>query len=160
MKKKLQELQEILSIQEKKSSKGTPFAIVKFSDQFGEFELFLFSEILIKNREFLKEGESFILTLFKDINNNKTQQRINVKKILSVNEMVNGDYKKISIELNNNYDLEELKNFLKEKGKTEVNLILKKNGEKLIFKLLNNRKFNMNLFNKVKSREYVKKITF
>ncbi len=150
----------VMSIQEKKSSKGTPFAIVKFSDQFGEFELFLFSEILIKNREFLKEGESFILTLFKDINNNKTQQRINVKKILSVNEMVNSDYKKISIELNNNYDLEELKNFLKEKGKTEVNLILKKNGEKLIFKLLNNRKFNMNLFNKVKSREYVKKITF
>jgi len=150
----------VMSIQEKKSSKGTPFAIVKFSDQFGEFELFLFSEILIKNREFLKEGESFILTLFKDINNNKTQQRINVKKILSINEMVNSDYKKISIELNNNYDLEELKNFLKEKGKTEVNLILKKNGEKLIFKLLNNRKFNMNLFNKVKSREYVKKITF
>ena len=74
--------------------------------------------------------------------------------------MVNSDYKKISIELNNNYNLEELKNFLKEKGKTEVNLILKKNGEKLIFKLLNNRKFNMNLFNKVKSREYVKKITF
>ena len=115
---------------------------------------------MIKNREFLKEGESFILTLFKDINNNKTQQRINVKKILSVNEMVNGDYKKISIELNNNCDLEELKNFLKEKGKTEVNLILKKNGEKIIFKLLNNRKFNMNLFNKVKSREYVKKIIF
>ncbi len=85
----------VMSIQEKKSSKGTPFAIVKFSDQFGEFELFLFSEILIKNREFLKEGESFILTLLKDINNNKTQQRINVKKILSVNEMVNSDYKKM-----------------------------------------------------------------
>ena len=95
----------VMSIQEKKKFKGTPFAIVKFSDQFGEFELFLFSEILIKNREFLKEGESFILTLFKDINNNKTQQRINVKKILSINEMVNSDYKKISIELNNNYDL-------------------------------------------------------
>ena len=35
---------------------------------------FLFSEILIKNREILKEGESFILTLFKDINNNKKKE--------------------------------------------------------------------------------------
>ena len=32
----------------KKSIKGTPYAIVKFSDKKGEFELFLFSEILVK----------------------------------------------------------------------------------------------------------------
>ena len=32
----------IMSIQEKKSAKGTPYAIVKFSDKKGEFELFLF----------------------------------------------------------------------------------------------------------------------
>ena len=41
----------IMSIQEKKSAKGTPFAIVKFSDNTGEFELFIFSEILINNRD-------------------------------------------------------------------------------------------------------------
>ena len=40
-----------MTIQEKKSSKGTPFAIAKFSDNFGEYELFIFSEILIKNRD-------------------------------------------------------------------------------------------------------------
>ena len=34
----------IMSFQEKKSAKGTPFAIVKFSDNEGEFELFLFAE--------------------------------------------------------------------------------------------------------------------
>ena len=32
----------IMSIQEKKSSKGTPFAIVKFSDLKSEYELFMF----------------------------------------------------------------------------------------------------------------------
>ena len=42
----------------KKTSKGTPFAIAKFSDKSEEFELFLFSELLIKNRDILKEGES------------------------------------------------------------------------------------------------------
>ena len=53
----------IMSIQEKKSSKGTPFAIVKFSDNSSEFELFLFSDLLIKNRDKLIESNSFILTL-------------------------------------------------------------------------------------------------
>ena len=56
----------IMSIQEKKSAKGSPYAIIKFSDQKGEFELFLFSEILIQNRDKLKESESFVLTLQKD----------------------------------------------------------------------------------------------
>ena len=55
-----------MSIQEKKSAKGTPFAIIKFSDNNGEFELFLFSEQLINNRDKIKETESFILTLQKD----------------------------------------------------------------------------------------------
>ena len=56
----------IMSIQEKKSAKGTPFAIVKFSDNTGEFELFLFAEILVQNRDKIKESESFVLTLQKD----------------------------------------------------------------------------------------------
>ena len=55
-----------MSIQEKKSIKGTPYAIIKFSDKQAEFELFLFAEILIQNREKLKESESFVLTLQKD----------------------------------------------------------------------------------------------
>ena len=41
----------LMSIQEKKSAKGTPYAILKLSDLEGEFELFLFSDILISNRE-------------------------------------------------------------------------------------------------------------
>ena len=56
----------IMSIQEKKTAKGTPYGIVKFSDKTGEFELFLFSEILISNRDKLKESESFIITLQKE----------------------------------------------------------------------------------------------
>ena len=55
-----------MSIVEKKSSKGTPYAIVKFSDKKGEFELFLFAEILVKNRDKLRESESFVITLQKD----------------------------------------------------------------------------------------------
>ena len=57
----------IMSIQEKKSSKGTPFAIIKFSDLKSEFELFLFSDLLVSNRDVLKTANSFILTLQKII---------------------------------------------------------------------------------------------
>ena len=45
----------IMSIVEKKSAKGTPYGIIKFSDKQSEFELFLFAEILVSNRDKLKE---------------------------------------------------------------------------------------------------------
>ncbi len=148
----------LMSIQEKKSSKGTPFAIAKFSDKFGEFELFIFSEILIQNREILKEGESFVLTLFKDTNT--IQRRINVKKIVSIEQLINYKYKKVSIEIDENSDLEEFKKLLDNKGETEINLILNQKDKKYKFKLENLRKFDLKLFNEVKSKEYVKKIMF
>ena len=47
----------IMSIKEKKTSKGTSFAIIKFSDLSKVFELFLFSEMLETNRNNLKEGK-------------------------------------------------------------------------------------------------------
>ena len=75
----------IMSIQEKKSSKGTPFAIVKFSDLESEFELFLFSDLLVSNRDKLKTANSFILTLQKDsFNQDNISRRINIKKLISL----------------------------------------------------------------------------
>ena len=56
-----------MSIQEKKSVKGTPYGIIKFSDQKGEFELFLFAEILVANREKLKESGVIRNHITKDI---------------------------------------------------------------------------------------------
>ena len=147
-----------MTIQEKKSSKGTPFAIAKFSDNFGEYELFIFSEILVKNRDILKEGESFVMTLFKDVNND--QKRVNVRKIVLLDSLINNSYKKVSIEIDEKLDLKELKKLLQEKGETEVQLIVRQKDTKFTIKLKNPRKFDLKLFNEVKNREYVKKITF
>ena len=148
----------LMSLQEKKSSKGTPFAIAKFSDNYGEFELFIFSELLIQNREILKEGESFVITLFKET---KTEQkRVNVKKIISLDNLLNSNYKKVSIEINDNSNFNELKKLLETKGETEIKIVLKENNNKFTFKLENLRKFDLKLFNEVKNRQYVKKITF
>jgi len=151
----------IMSIQEKKSSKGTPFAIVKFSDNSSEFELFLFSELLINNREKLQESNSFILTLQKDKPLGEySQPRINVRKILNIKEMINKPYEKVSIELTHDYNMQELKEVLKEDGNTRINFIIKDKNKSFAFKLEKTRKFDFATFNNVKSKQYVKKISF
>jgi DNA polymerase-3 subunit alpha len=150
-----------MSIQEKKSSKGTPFAIVKFSDNSSEFELFLFSELLTTNRDKLKESASFILTLQKDkFLGENTQQRINIRKILNLSEMIRKPYQNVSIELSHDYNIEELKEALKEKGNTKINFIIKDKNKSFAFKLEKTRKFDLTTFNNVKNKQYVKKISF
>jgi len=150
----------IMSIQEKKSAKGTPFAIVKFSDNKGEFELFLFAEILVQNRDKIKESESFVLTLQKDkFIKELSQRRVNVRKILSLDDIINKPYSKVTIELNENYDINELKKLLKNKGQTEINLIIHNKNKKVYYNLQNSRKFDFNHLKAIKSKEYVKKIT-
>jgi len=150
----------IMSIQEKKSAKGTPFGIIKFSDNNGEFELFLFSEILISNRDKIRESESFILTLQKDRSNNEaTQRRINVRKILSLDDMINKPYSKVIIELDKNYDKDEIKSLFKQSGDTQIDLIFNDNNRKIYYILQNARKFDFNHLKILKNKEYVKKIT-
>ena len=149
-----------MSIQEKKSAKGTPFAIVKFSDNKGEFELFLFAEILVNNRDKIKESESFVLTLQKDKSIiDISKRRINIRKILSLDDIINKPYSKVTIELNDNYNIEEIKKLLKKEGKTEINLIINNKDKKIYYNLQNTRKFDFNQLKMMKSKEYVKKIT-
>ncbi|MEC7169051.1 MAG: DNA polymerase III subunit alpha [Pseudomonadota bacterium] len=149
----------VMSIQEKKSIKGAPYAIIKFSDKQGEFELFLFSEILIKNRLKLKESESFVITLQKEINSSEDKKRINVRKILSLEEIINKPFSKVIIELEENYSLDEIKNILSASGDTEINFVIKSNNKKAIFSLKNNRKFDLKHLKSLKTKEYVSKIT-
>ncbi len=150
----------IMSIQEKKSAKGTPYAIIKFSDKKGEYELFLFAENLINNRSKLKESESFILTLQKDRNiTGLEKKRVNVRKILSLEEVINKTYKNVIIELEENFNLSEIKEILSSSGDTKINLIVKNKNRKLSYLLEKNRKFDLKHLKALKAKEYVAKIT-
>ena len=149
----------IMSLQEKKSVKGTPYAIVKFSDKKGEFELFLFSEVLINNRDKLKEAESFVLTVQKDKATENSPRRVNVKKILSLDEVLNKPYSKVTIELSENYKLNELKEILSKHGETEISLVVKIKNKKAHYSFQKNRKFDFNHLKVLKAKEYVTKIT-
>ena len=101
---------------------------------------------------------TFVITLFKDVGGD--QKRVNVKKIVSLDNLFNNNYKKVSIEIDEKLDLKELKKLLEKKGETEVELIIRQKDTKFTIKLENPRKFDLKLFNEVKNREYVKKITF
>ena len=150
----------IMSIQEKKSAKGTPYAIVKFSDKNSDFELFLFAEILISNRDKLKESESFILTLQKDkITGDPAKKRINVKKILNLQDAISKPYSKVTIELKDNSNLDEIKKLLSSRGETEIKLIVKDKNKLATYSLQENRKFDLNHLKALKAKEYVEKIT-
>ncbi len=150
----------IMSIQEKKSAKGTPYAIIKFSDKKDEFELFLFAEILVANRDKLQESESFVLTLQKDnITGDTIKKRVNVKKILKLEEVLNKPYSKVTIELKDNHNLDEIKKLLSNKGETEINLVIKDNNMKAQYSLQENRKFDLNHLRALKAKKYVEKIT-
>ena len=149
-----------MSIQEKKSAKGTPYAIVKFSDQKNEFELFLFSELLVSNRDKLKESESFVLTLQKDkIIGDDTKKRINVKKILKLDEVINRPYSKVIIELSKDCNLDEIKELLSNKGETEIKIVIKDKNNQALYSLQENRKFDLNHLKALKAKKYVEKIT-
>jgi DNA polymerase-3 subunit alpha len=151
----------IMSIQEKKSAKGTAFAIVKFSDNKSEFEIFLFSELLISNRDKLKESNSFILTLQKEKNNSDNSiKRINIRKLVDLNDLVNKTYENVSIEVKDEKKLNELKDLLKNNGETKINIILKDKEKNYSFELEKGRKFDFDLFTLIKSKEFIKKISF
>ena len=115
---------------------------------------------MFQNRDKIKESDSFVLTLQKDkFVNDATRRRVNVKKILSLEDIIKKPYSKVTIELSENCDINELKSLLKNKGETEISFIIHNKNKKVYYNLQNSRKFDFNHLKAIKSKEYVKKIT-
>ena len=64
-----------------------------------------------------------------------------------------------TIELKENYNIEEIKKLLTKEGQTEINLIINNDNQRIHYNLQNARKFDFNQLKALKSKEYVKKIT-
>ena len=151
----------IMSIQEKKSVKGNSYAILKFSDNKSEFEIFLFADLFSSNRDKLKESNSFILTLHKEKNTDEnTLSRVNIRKIIDLSDLVNKTYENVSIEVDSRENLKDLNELLKNNGETKINVILRDSNKNYSFELEKTRKFDFDLFSLIKNKEYVKKISF
>ena len=146
----------ILKVQEKKTQKGGSYGIVKFSDLSNVFELFIFSDIFETNRDKLIEGNSVIITLIKNYSDdNKIQKRINVKKILSIKDVVNKPIKNIILKFNDTKDLNKLKNLNLVDGETEVEVVIETGDKILKFKLKDKRKVDHNLLNALNLEENI-----
>ena len=138
----------VLKTQEKKTQKGGSYAIVKFSDLSSVFELFIFSDVFELNRDNLKEGNSVMITLIKNYSDeNKTQKRLNVKKIVSLKEIVNKPIKNLTLKFNNFNDVSKIKNLSKSDGETSVKLIIDNNDQLFSFYLKDKRKIDNKLLN-------------
>ena len=149
----------LLKIQEKKTQKGNSYAIVKFSDLSSVFELFIFSEVLELNRDILIEGNSLLITLKKNISEDENRfKRINVRKIVSLKDLLNKPISEIEFEMINHNKIEDISKVLNKKGDTEVRLKVKENEHNLIFQLKNKRFIERKSINLLKTQDILTNI--
>jgi len=149
----------IMSVKEKKTSKGNSFAIIKFSDLSKVFELFLFSEILEANRKKLVEGKSFLLTVIKDKENQENRfRRINVRKIVSLEDITKLNYNHVHIEIDKIDNLDKLYETIKDKGDSKINILVNTNDKNYLFDLKDKRKFDYETLKDLNKEQFIKKI--
>jgi len=149
----------VMSVKEKKTAKGNSFVIVKFSDLSKAYELFLFSEILEKNRADLIEGKSFLLTVIKDKQNQENRfRRYNVRKILRLDKETKLNYNNVEIQLHNTEDLHKLYEVIKDKGNSKIKISIEKENKNYLFELKDKRKFDYETLKHLNKEGYIKKI--
>ena len=112
----------LISIQEKKSAKGSPYGIIKFVDLSSMFELFIFSEKLVENRKNLLVGNSFLIKVKKEKNKDGIE-RVNLDNIFLIDDLKNKNIENITFKINNISSLSLIKDRLKQKGSSKVSII-------------------------------------
>jgi len=139
----------LMLLQEKKTSKGQPFAILKLSDLSRMYEIFIFSELLLASREILILGNSFLINIVKEKLTNGTQ-RLTVRKITDLNALKEAKINSIEFFLNSLKEIEIINSILKKNGRTKVVFKLKASKRLLNLDVKDYRFVDMNLINKLK----------
>lgn len=141
-------------MQERKTAKGNSYAVLKLTDLSSVFELFIFSDVLELNREILKEGNSLILNLVKNITDDENRfKRINVQKISSLKELFNSPINEVSFEVRSKDQVQVISKILKENGKTLVNINLVTEDNILHFKLRNSKNLDRKSLNLLRKQQ-------
>ena len=144
----------LLKLQERKTAKGNSYAVLKLTDLSSVFELFIFSDVLELNREILKEGNSLILNLVKNITDDENRfKRINVQKISSLKELFNSPINEVSFEVRSKDQVQVISKILKENGKTLVNINLVTEDNILNFKLRNSKNLDRKSLNLLRKQQ-------
>tara|TARA_B100001057_G_scaffold147733_1_gene147646 strand:+ start:3603 stop:5816 length:2214 start_codon:yes stop_codon:yes gene_type:complete len=144
----------LLKVQERKTTKGNSYAVLKLTDLTSVFELFIFSDILEANREILREGSSLILTLIKSISKDDSRiKRINVQKIASLKDLINKPINEVTFNLKSRKELDEISKFLSENGDTYIKIKLNHKNYHLNFQLKNKRNIDRKTINLLRNKE-------
>ena len=88
-----------------------------------------------------------------------TKRRVNLKKIVSLEDLISQPYSKVTIELKDDFNISEIKEILSKSGKTKINLIVKNKNKKAYYSLESDRKFDLKDLKALKAKEYVAKIS-
>jgi len=144
----------LLKVQERKTAKGSAYAVLKLTDLSSVFELFIFSDVLELNREILKEGTSIIITLIKLFSNDESKQkRINVQKIVSLKDLINKPINEVTFDLKSLNELEIISEFLLKNGDTSINIKLSDKNNDFKFQLENKRNIDRKSINLLRNKE-------
>ena len=147
----------VLKLQEKES-KGSSYAIVKFTDLGGVFELFIFSDLFEQKREILKEGNSVFMNVVKNASTDGATLRINVRTITKINDLTNIHIKSIVIHSSNSEKLTLIKEIISCPGETNVILKILNNNILHEYKLNEKRKIDQSIITKLKKAGLILKI--
>ena len=121
---------------------------------------FLFSEMLETNRKKLVEGKSFLITVLKDNENKENRfRRINIRKIVSLEEITKQNYSDVHIEINTPESLSKLYESIKEKGNSKIKISIVEKESEYFFELREKRKFDYETLKYLNQEPYIKKIS-
>ncbi len=144
----------LLKLQERKTAKGNSYAILKLTDLSSVFELFIFSDVLELNREILKEGNSLILSLVKNINDDENRfRRINVQKISSLKELFSSPINEVTFKVSSKDQVRSISKILEKSGKTSVKINLITDENILHFRLKNSKNLDRKSLNLLRKQQ-------
>ena len=144
----------LLKLQERKTAKGNSYAVLKLTDLSSVFELFIFSDILEMNRDILKVGSSFILSVMKSISDEENRfKRINVQKISSLKDILNKPIEQVVFDLKSLKELDEISKYLVNKGETLIKIKIQDKDSYLNFNLENKRNIDRKAINLLRNQE-------
>jgi DNA polymerase-3 subunit alpha len=147
----------LMAIQEKKTAKGQPFAIIKLSDLSRMYELFIFSETLLANRDKLIPGNSFLANIIKEKMTNGTT-RLTVRKLTEINSIKEAKINKAEIIIKDLGSINELKKILKDNGDTKVSIRMNSKDKNYVFNLKNNKLIDASIVSVLNSSGFECKI--
>ena len=86
-------------------------------------------------------------------------KRINVRKIVRINDITKPTYTNVYIEIDKTDSLDKLYQSIKEKGNSRIKISIKEKKKNYLFELKEKRKFDYQTLKNLNKEQFIKKIT-